>query len=125
MNELDELTLEVARLRKENEGLRSTMIAAAEEIDAHWDAHCDEDGYGPVNLMNRLERGIPAMYAYKAGDFVKLSDQLAAANIELRYRGTLIAMALESLREAVSTQPADSNWAINARHVIEKLEDVE
>lgn len=40
--------------------LKTVMVAAAEEIQAYWDAHCDADGYGPVNLMRRLEEGIPS-----------------------------------------------------------------
>lgn len=70
---------ELRRLYEENENLRSVMIAAAEEIAEHWDAHCNEEGYGPANLMHRLERGIPAQYGYKAGDFAKLME----ANKEL------------------------------------------
>ena len=71
--------IELRRLHKENENLRSVMVAAAEEIAAHWDAHCDAEGYGPANLMHRLERGIPAEYGYKPGHFGKLQ----AANREL------------------------------------------
>ncbi len=59
--------------------LKSVMIAAAEEIHRCWDAHCDAEGYGPANLMNRLERGLPSDYAYKAGDFERLRRQLAEA----------------------------------------------
>lgn len=70
---------ELRRLHEENENLCSVMIAAAEEIAEHWDAHCDEEGYGPANLMHRLERGIPAQYGYKAGDFAELME----ANKEL------------------------------------------
>ena len=33
---------ELRRLHEENENLCSVMIAAAEEIAEHWDAHCDE-----------------------------------------------------------------------------------
>lgn len=51
------------------------MIAAAEEISAHWEAHCDDEGYGPANLMHRLEKGIPTEYAYTAGDFARLKDE--------------------------------------------------
>lgn len=65
--------------QREIENLKSVMIAAAEEIQAHWQAHCDKEGYGPVNLMHRLEKGIPSSYAYKAGDFAKLQAQLEAA----------------------------------------------
>lgn len=70
---------ELRRLHQENEKLRSVMVAAAEEIHEHWDAHCDEEGYGPANLMHRLERGIAAEYGYQAGDFARL----ASANQEL------------------------------------------
>lgn len=56
--------------------LELTMIAAAEEIQQHWQAHCDEDGYGPSNLMHRLENGIAANYeGYKFGQFTKLQDE--------------------------------------------------
>lgn len=71
--------VELRRLHEENENLCSVMIAAAEEIAEHWDAHCDEEGYGPANLMHRLEKGIPAQYGYKAGDFARLQN----ANKEL------------------------------------------
>jgi hypothetical protein len=39
------------------ERLRSIMDAAADEIEEHWEAHCDEDGFGPVNLVRRLRTG--------------------------------------------------------------------
>lgn len=70
---------EIYGLRAEARLLKTVMVAAAEEIAAHWDAHCDEEGYGPANLMHRLERGIPAQYGYKAGDFARLQ----AVNSEL------------------------------------------
>lgn len=73
---------ELSRLRADNENLRSVMIAAAEEILEHWDAHCDADGYGPANLMHRLEAGIPSEYGYKAGDFARLRAEVE----ELRQR---------------------------------------
>jgi chromosome segregation ATPase len=71
------------KLTAENENLRSVMIAAAEEIHEHWQAHCDDDGYGPANLMRRLEKGIPAEYAYKAGDFERLMQERAALAAEV------------------------------------------
>ena len=61
--------------QREIENLKSVMVAAAEEISKHWDAHCDEEGYGPVNLLRRLEAGIPADYGYKAGDFYRLRSR--------------------------------------------------
>lgn len=78
----EEAAAELARLRADNENLRSVMIAAAEEILEHWDAHCDADGYGPANLMHRLEAGIPSEYGYKAGDFARLRAEVE----ELRQR---------------------------------------
>lgn len=70
---------ELRRLHEENARLKTVMVAAAEEIAAHWDAHCDEEGYGPANLMHRLEKGIASEYAYKVGDFARLQE----ANKEL------------------------------------------
>ena len=54
------------------------MIAAAEEIQAHWPAHCDDEGYGPANLMRRLEEGIPSQYAYTAGDLERIRAEAEA-----------------------------------------------
>ena len=72
-------TARIAELKADNENLRSVMIAAAEEIQEHWDAHCDSDGYGPANLMYRLEKGIPSEYAYKVGDFTRLRTEVEAS----------------------------------------------
>jgi hypothetical protein len=72
----------VADARAEIANLKTVMIAAAEEIAAHWDAHCDAEGYGPQNLMRRLEEGIPSEYGYTAGAFAELlaeRDALAEA----------------------------------------------
>lgn len=73
----------VTKLRKENENLRTVMIAAAEEIHAHWKAHCDADGYGPANLMIRLEAGLASEYAYKAGDFERMRNRIASLESQL------------------------------------------
>jgi hypothetical protein len=69
---IDKASRVLRDLNKENEKLRSVMIAAAEEISAHWEAHCDSEGYGPVNLMRRLEQGIPSEYGYTVGAFANL-----------------------------------------------------
>ena len=63
------------QLEQQAEHLKTVMIAAAEEISKYWDAHCDEEGYGPVNLLRRLESGIPAQYGYSAGDFRRLQEK--------------------------------------------------
>lgn len=51
------LQAEVTRLAQENLRLRTVMLAAAEEIGEHWEAHCDEDGYGPQSLQRHLREG--------------------------------------------------------------------
>ena len=81
--EIHRLNDELERLRADGENLRTVMVAAAEEIHQHWEAHCDADGYGPANLMHRLEIGIPSQYAYKAGDFARLKEE----NERLRAHG--------------------------------------
>lgn len=68
---------------KEIEGYKATMIAAAEEIMRCWEAHCDEEGYGPSNLLHRLEAGIPANYSYTAGDFEKLTQERDRLKIQV------------------------------------------
>src|SRR5574337_141111 len=78
---------EIERLRTENAKLKTVMIAAAEEIELHWADHCDEEGYGPVNLMRRLEEGIPAEYGYTAGSFERLRVEIEALRKDAdRYR---------------------------------------
>lgn len=65
---------ELRRLHEENRRLKTVMVAAAEEIAEHWDAHCDGEGYGPVNLMRRLEEGIASEYGYTAGAFGRMQS---------------------------------------------------
>lgn len=59
--ELRQLRAEVERLRDEVRRWKSTAAEAANEIEDHWDAHCDAHGAGPVNLVRRL-RGRPDEY---------------------------------------------------------------
>lgn len=64
------------QIQEEITRLQTTMIAAAEEIQEHWKAHCDEDGYGPANLMHRLEKGVSSGYpGYNAGQFTKMEEE--------------------------------------------------
>lgn len=35
--------------------MATVMAAAADEIERHWDAHCDDKGYGPTSLIMRLK----------------------------------------------------------------------
>jgi hypothetical protein len=79
--------------------LKSVMIAAAEEISAHWDAYCDAEGYGgPSNLMHRLEQGIPSQYGYTAGRFAELIAERDAQAAQIAERDAQI----EALRAALS-----------------------
>ncbi len=78
------------RLQRENQELRTVMIAAAEEIHAHWDAHCDAEGYGPANLMRRLEEGIPSRYAYTVGDFAVLKAERDQARAQVERAAQLL-----------------------------------
>lgn len=61
--------------------LKTVMIAAAEEIASHWQAHCDAEGYGPQNLLRRLEEGIPSEYGYTAGAFAALTAERDALHL--------------------------------------------
>lgn len=98
------------RLETHISKLESVMIAAAEEIQEHWQAHCDEEGYGPSNLMHRLENGIAANYdGYKFGQFTKIQERLKAAEKVIHYYtqttgddGTERVKALERFNELMS-----------------------
>lgn len=80
-------TQELADLRRSQAAqiaaLKTVMIAAAEEIAAHWEAHCDAEGYGPQNLLRRLEEGIPSEYGYMAGAFAALTAEWNAQRAAL------------------------------------------
>ena len=80
----------IAELEAERDNLHATMFAAAVEIQAHWEAHCDAEGYGPANLMHRLERGIASLYGYDAKTLQRVEterDQLRAEVERLRADG--------------------------------------
>lgn len=86
----------IAELREEISDLHTTMMAAAVEIQDHWQAHCDEEGYGPANLIHRLERGIAAQYGYTAQTLVQIEaerDTLRQQLAELRAQLLAIASA--------------------------------
>lgn len=88
--------------------LKTVMIAAAEEIQAHWQAHCDAEGYGPANLMHRLEKGIPAQYGYTAGAFMMQQElvdgQLVRIN-SLTSENERLRELIEELRQVVVLEP--------------------
>ena len=96
----------IAELEAERDNLHTTMLAAAVEIQAHWGAHCDAEGYGPANLMHRLERGIASLYGYDAKTLQRVEterDQLRAEVERLRPN----AERYEWLRDN-----HESDWAI-------------
>lgn len=101
------------------ERLRSVMVAAAEEIAAHWDAHCDAEGYGPANLQRRLEEGIPSQYGYTAGAFAELkaeNDRLRAA-LAAPPEWVLVPVEPTEAMQAVIRNECDiygSEWALYA-----------
>lgn len=90
-------------LRAEISDLHTTMMAAAVEIHGHWAAHCDEEGYGPANLMHRLERGIASQYGYTARTLVMVESERDA----LRQQRDKLA---ELLREAKSAYTTAIHW---------------
>ena len=84
--------------------LELTMIAAAEEIQEHWQAHCDEDGYGPSNLMHRLENGIASNYdGYKFGQFSKLQEENVNLKIDMMKSLTNLNNKLAEYQEHLSS----------------------
>lgn len=83
-NVVSPLQQTISSLEQDNVNLKTVMIAAAEEIDAHWEAHCDSQGYGPSSLMNRLEKGIPSQYGYTAGGFKKQQEQIESLELKLK-----------------------------------------
>jgi hypothetical protein len=85
----DEFVALIKRLAAERDAFATTMVAAAEEIHEHWDAHCDAEGYGPANLMRRLEEGIPSQYGYTAGAFAELKQRAEAAEAEVKRQQAL------------------------------------
>jgi hypothetical protein len=109
---IEELQAENERLRNQIENLRSVMVRAAEEIAKHWQAHCDKDNLGPVNLLRRLEEGIPSEYAYKAGDFARLRNRERALLHDINQRDADIARLnaeLERLRGVVPPNEHGTN----------------
>lgn len=89
-----------ASLQAENANLRTVMMAGAVEITEHWDAHCDEDGCGPANLVSRLENGFPEQYGYDAKTVVRMEKQIE----DLRSRISTEALELVCYQRQDGTQ---------------------
>lgn len=86
----------IEALEKKIDDLKTVMVAAAEEIYEHWDAHCDKEGYGPANLMNRLERGLASTYScYSPGAFAALHKKVADLEAAIKQTGNYTASDTE------------------------------
>lgn len=86
-SEINLLKRRIQELEAEIANLHTVMMAAAVEITERWEAHCDEDGCGPANLVRRLENGYPEQYGYDAKTMVRMDkqiDELTASNNQLR-----------------------------------------
>lgn len=60
----------------EIERLRTLLVAGAEELAEHWDKHTDVEGYGPQNLLLRMEQRLKGFYpGYSPGEWKKLKDK--------------------------------------------------
>jgi hypothetical protein len=80
----DALKARIAELESEAANLREVMVAAAEEINKHWDAHCDKEGYGPMSLCRRLEDGLAVIYpGYSVGAFKRQAERIAELESEV------------------------------------------
>lgn len=89
---------DMLKLEAEIAELHTTMMAAAVEIQEQWEHHCDAEGYGPANLMHRLERGIAAKYGYDAKTMVRMDKRIEELEAELLNQARVNGMGSE--REA-------------------------
>ena len=105
---LEQQAAQIAEKDAEIARLKTVMIAAAEEIGAHWDAHCDAEGYGPVNLLRRLEQGIPSEYGYTAGAFARMEAEVDA----LRADAERMTTALNKIAERQNSDWPDRCQAL-------------
>lgn len=85
----------IAELEAEIANLHTTMMAAAVEIHEHWEAHCDAEGYGPANLMHRLEKGIASQYGYDAKTLQRVESERDQLQQEVNEQARLNGMGAE------------------------------
>lgn len=89
--------------------LHTVMMAAAVEISEHWDAHCDAEGYGPVNLLRRLENGYPDKYGYDSHTVVRMEKERDAALARLAELTKQEPVAAQ-IRVAIASESGWSDW---------------
>ena len=119
-----EQSARIAELEAEITNLHTTMMAAAVEIHAHWDAHCDSEGYGPANLMHRLERGIASQYGYDAKTLQRAESERDQLRAEVDEQARLNGMGaerelalraeVERLHRAITEFCQSHSWAADA-----------
>ena len=80
---IEEVKADNDSLKADIEKYLTTAMAAAVEIQEHWDAHCDSEGYGPANLMRRLENGFPESYGYTAKSLIEMTIERDSLKAEL------------------------------------------
>jgi hypothetical protein len=101
VSEVEDLRLRVRALEVANERWSETAWAAADEIEEHWSAHADADGYGPVNLIRAL-RSKPQNYGYDTEVIVqKATDEerkKALARIHAAIAGATTPDVIAALR---------------------------
>lgn len=98
--------------------LRQVMVAAAEEIHEHWEAHCDEEGYGPANLMRRLEKGVAVCYpGYTIGAFMELEKKVEVLNrcLEGIRSGTKAEAEEIPVAKELPTCSAPEGWVVPSK----------
>lgn len=114
----------IQELESEIANLHTVMMAAAIEITEHWEAHCDEDGCGPANLVRRLENGYPEQYGYDAKTMVRMDkqiDDLTASNNHLR---EALVMALNCVDEEINPNNYNGEILTNFIHDYGRMIDI-
>jgi len=109
----------IAELEADNARLKTVMVAAAEEIHEHWDAHCDAEGYGPANLMRRLEEGISSEYGYTAGRFAELQADNARLRVDGWFPANLANVPTGDMRRKVLSYW--SSGTVEGKYTAEEL----
>lgn len=94
------LAAAVKKLIVERQLLISTMMAAAVEIDEHWAAHCDKEGYGPTNLLRRLESGVASDYGYTLNEYKGLQNIVQEQEALLRTADAVVNKILDEDHDA-------------------------
>lgn len=96
----EQMLATVAARDAEINNLHTVMMAAAVEINEHWGAHCDEEGYGPENLVRRLETGYPEQYGYDSQTVVRMEKRIVELETSLKESREMYDEAMVASNEA-------------------------